>query len=279
MTDHLGHGPLLRARLGGYNEFVAPPQLASCVEAMWEFRPAPGVSHRLLPDPSFNLAFSCQRDDTGRPANARLLLIGPINTPRISKSPSTFVTAAIKVKLEAAIRLFELHPNEHADTVCELSAVLPAAARTLLDELTETRSTAEALSGLSRALERHLPVDRYARIRPSSIALDLVRRTAGRISVRQVAMEVGLSVRQVRRVVERDAGVSIKTFARTVRFLHAVTSADRLCQPRWARVAAEAGFFDQSHLVREFREICGLSPVQLLRERRAEAEISKTCSE
>lgn len=59
-----------------------------------------------------------------------------------------------------------------------------------------------------------------------------------------------------------------------VRFLHAVIAADRAVDPGWARLAADAGFCDQSHLVRESRALCGLSPGEVHRERRAEAEMS-----
>jgi AraC-like DNA-binding protein len=32
-------------------------------------------------------------------------------------------------------------------------------------------------------------------------------------------------------------------------------------EPDWAAVALECGFFDQSHLIRDFGQFCGLSPV------------------
>jgi AraC-like DNA-binding protein len=44
--------------------------------------------------------------------------------------------------------------------------------------------------------------------------------------------------------------------------------------PQWARIAADAGFCDQSHLVRESRALCGMAPAAVDRERRAEAEMS-----
>jgi AraC-like DNA-binding protein len=59
------------------------------------------------------------------------------------------------------------------------------------------------------------------------------------------------------------------------RLLTAVTHADRSTGPSWAAIAAESGFCDQSHLVRECRAIAGLAPGEIHRERRAqEAETS-----
>ena len=35
--------------------------------------------------------------------------------------------------------------------------------------------------------------------------------------------------------------------------------------PRWARIAAECGYFDQSHFIHEFRAFAGATPSQFLR--------------
>jgi AraC-like DNA-binding protein len=35
-------------------------------------------------------------------------------------------------------------------------------------------------------------------------------------------------------------------------------------RPGWAAVAADAGFYDQSHLANEFRALCGLTPTAFL---------------
>jgi AraC-like DNA-binding protein len=42
--------------------------------------------------------------------------------------------------------------------------------------------------------------------------------------------------------------------------------------PPWARIAAAAGFADQSHLIRECTALTGLTPGEVHRERRSEAE-------
>ena len=55
-----------------------------------------------------------------------------------------------------------------------------------------------------------------------------------------------------------------------LRFLRVVTEADATDRPAWAQLAADAGFADQAHLVRECRALSGLSPRELFRERRAQ---------
>ena len=81
-------------------------------------------------------------------------------------------------------------------------------------------------------------------------------------------------MRHLRRVVRQAAGVSLKAYARAQRIVGAMTAADRVNRPEWARLAADSGFYDQSHLVRECRALCGMTPVEVHRERRLEAELS-----
>ena len=88
------------------------------------------------------------------------------------------------------------------------------------------------------------------------------------MAVDSIARATGSSVRQLRRTVRQEAGISLKTYAGMA------TAADRFATPLWARIAADAGFCDQPHLIRECRALTGLSPGGLHRERRAEAETS-----
>ena len=269
---------LVRYRLGDYREYPPPPPLGVIAEGLWTHRVAPdatlvpGAMHRVLPDLALSLAFRCRRDRSGRPQEGRLLVIGPKSRPHVFALEPGWETTAVRLKLEWAGPACDLLPSEHGDAETDVSELGPAARR-LFDRLGETRSASGAEAALSDAILRWAS-RRDATGGPAARALDLVRRTGGTLPVERIAPSTGTSPRHLRRAVQRDAGISLKRYARVTRLLRAVTAADAVESPPWARIAAEAGFADQSHLIRECRSLTGLSPAAVHRERRAEAETS-----
>lgn len=63
-------------------------------------------------------------------------------------------------------------------------------------------------------------------------------------------------------------GVTPKRLARSYRFTSTVLAINVAAQIDWGNVAAEAGYFDQAHFVREFREFTGLTPTRYVEVRR-----------
>jgi AraC-like DNA-binding protein len=230
--------------------------------------------HRVLPDPALSLAYYCRRQSGGAPIEPRLVVIGPKTRPHIFAFQIGHEIAAVRVKLEWSAPLLGLVPEDHNDAEHELAQVSPRLAQTLLEPLAATRGASEAAGWLAKAIARLAGGMPPRGPEMASHALDLVRRTSGRVTVDWVADRMGVPLRTLRRRVRREAGISLKEYARVTRFLHAVTLADRSTSPAWAAIAADTGFCDQSHLVRECRALSGLAPGQVYRERRAQAETS-----
>jgi transcriptional regulator GlxA family with amidase domain len=73
-----------------------------------------------------------------------------------------------------------------------------------------------------------------------------------------LAARSGYSERQTRRKFKQSLGMSPKTFARTLRLRtvlqHGRPDAD------WAELAAAAGFYDQSHLIHDFKSAFAMPP-------------------
>ena len=70
-----------------------------------------------------------------------------------------------------------------------------------------------------------------------------------------------LSHRRFVELFRRDVGLGPKQLCRVLRLGRALRLASSGV-PAWAHVASTAGYCDQSHLVREFRTIAGVSPTE-----------------
>jgi AraC-like DNA-binding protein len=91
----------------------------------------------------------------------------------------------------------------------------------------------------------------------------------GSVRLDEIARMAGLSSRHFRRRCLEETGLTPKQLARIGRFrrtcLH-VAQSDRL---QWADLACECGYYDQAHLINEFRQFSGVTPDAYWRETRA----------
>jgi AraC-like DNA-binding protein len=95
-------------------------------------------------------------------------------------------------------------------------------------------------------------------------AFEQLRRTRGAARVEALAAELGCSRRYLRDGFVRQVGLPPKTVGRLVRFQH-VRERIQEAPGRWSEVAYAAGYADQSHLNREFRELAGTTPSDFVR--------------
>jgi AraC-like DNA-binding protein len=146
-----------------------------------------------------------------------------------------------------------------------------AATRRLCDRLANARDTIEAAAILESAIAERLAIAGGRRAR-ARLALDAaVKLTSANVNA--VALDLGVSERHLRRVFRETIGVSPKAFANLTRFHRALRAVREDAHANWASIAAEAGYYDQAHLIAEFRAIAGVTPRALLGELRAAAPI------
>jgi len=141
----------------------------------------------------------------------------------------------------------------------------------LFARLAHSRTPAEASTELESAISERFASSRVdgARTRLVLAAADQLARGDARSGVSAVASELGVSERHLRRLFRESTGVSPKAFAKLTRFRRALHAAREHSEPSWANIAAAAGYYDQAHLIGEFRTIAGVTPRALLLELRA----------
>ena len=157
-----------------------------------------------------------------------------------------------------------LPPGELRDRWVPADAVWGPAIDRLRDDLAAAAS-AEAMPRLLAAWLR-------SRLGPpSSRGLELVHRTAadlerswGSASVAHLADRAGVSGNRLAATYAAQVGVGPKRLARIYRFAHLMLSIDATRPVRWADLAREVGYFDQPHLINDFRGFTGLTPSDYL---------------
>ena len=101
------------------------------------------------------------------------------------------------------------------------------------------------------SLKRALPFDK---------AMLVLMRTSGNMPIEKVASMACLSIRQFERVSKERIGIPPKFFARLIRFSKAYRMRENFPQMSWTSIAHNCGYFDQMHLIRDFRQFACVPP-------------------
>lgn len=184
---------------------------------------------------------------------------------KLLHSGQRFVTA--RLQLGAAEAVLGVPAAAIAGRVVALEDLWGAGTtRRLLDRFASARDTPEAAALLKSAISERFVLAGGPRAR-TQLVLDAAQRLTS-ANVTAVAADLGVSERHLRRVFDETIGVSPKAFAKLTRFRRALDAARAPNHAGWATIAADAGYYDQAHLIAEFRAIAGVTPLALLGELR-----------
>jgi AraC-like DNA-binding protein len=142
-----------------------------------------------------------------------------------------------------------------------LRSVLGSAASDFAQSFARHRSVEAKLAGIERQLTSLPPVN----IVQSAIGTLVGRK--GQLSLDDFAAAAGVGVRQLRRRCLKQSGLAPKQLACILRFRHALARL-RCGEQSLAGLALNCGYYDQAHMIREFRNLAGISPGRYLRQHR-----------
>jgi AraC-like DNA-binding protein len=95
---------------------------------------------------------------------------------------------------------------------------------------------------------------------PFDHAMQAMLNPKGPISIEKIAALSCLSLKQFERKCQERIGMNPKMYARILRFSKAYSLREAQPQLRWTEIAYQAGYYDQMHMIRDFKVFAGVSP-------------------
>ena len=99
--------------------------------------------------------------------------------------------------------------------------------------------------------------------------VELIKGARGNINIRQMISEACLSRKQFERIFAERVGISPKQYLKIIRFQFAIFQRQQNANLNMTELSYESGYFDQSHFIRDFKSMCGMTPKQYFMESNA----------
>jgi AraC-like DNA-binding protein len=155
--------------------------------------------------------------------------------------------------------------GELAGAAIDLGALLGPVAGELVERLRSATGWRDRFAQLDQVLAR-IALPHSEPRAELAWAWRRLARSGGAVEVGDLAAEVGWSRQYLGRRFRDEYGLSPKTAARVMRFEVARELLGTPGRPDLAQVAATAGYYDQAHLNRDWREFTGVAPSTWLAE-------------
>lgn len=158
-------------------------------------------------------------------------------------------------------KIFRLLPREVNNQMTFAEDVFEPDVKVFYEQLGAAAGFAEmcllADAYLSRFLKKQRRVDYWDGITCMSNA---ILKNNGMVSIDKLAYDANMSVRTFERHFINQVGIPAKLFCGITRFNHALEFKLRNPQMDWNAVALACGYYDQAHLIKDFKKFSGDTP-------------------
>jgi AraC-like DNA-binding protein len=255
-------------------DFYKPkPPLSKFVDSFWiyEGHASEHKIGRILPTGTLELVINLRQNelrfyDAEGPENYSRFsgaIVSGAHGRGLTPTEEAFIIG-VHFKPGGAFPFLGLPADDLADTHVDLETLWGRSSGRLRGRLCEARTSAERFQLLQEALLSRLwnGVENHYAV---STALEMFAKNQARPTVREVGKYLGLSQRRFIQVFKAEVGMTPKLFSRIQRFQQTRTFIQHNPSIKWADLAVDFGYFDQSHLIREFLEFSGLTPTDYLK--------------
>jgi len=246
------------------------PKLRPFVRQLWISRSAPepvAAREHVLPTGEMHLVFRLDgpalRLFAGEGDQIGSVVRGPVvGGPRssfyVKESGASVLTAGVQLLPGAALSLFGVSAAELAERHTLLSDLWGAQAGSALDQLGGAGGAQDQLKVLEALLAQRLLLPRA--MHPA--VAQLLREGGQGVRIDAAVRQSSYSHRGFIALFRQATGMSPKRYARLMRFRALLAALHSSRDTPLGELALDAGYSDQAHMSREFREFAGMTPLR-----------------
>ncbi|MBN8741323.1 MAG: hypothetical protein BGP24_15330 [Lysobacterales bacterium 69-70] len=241
-----------------YRELPTPAPDLARIEALWSFVASSDGEHLVLPDGRMDLIVRFRAGGDGQVTGTTVLVAGPAQRAArvVVCAQDRFFGVRFRAGWGGAC--LGVDPASLRDTTLR-----GAAAEQLIGADAQRLCTAPTGGALREALidcARRRSRQAVAVPRETTLAIDLLHHTGGRLGQAELAAASGIAPRSLRRRIAAAVGLPYKVFASVLRFQRTLRLLARHPTLSLGQAALEGGYSDQAHMTREFRRHGGFTP-------------------
>ncbi|MFZ6648264.1 DUF6597 domain-containing transcriptional factor [Undibacterium sp. TJN25] len=245
-----------------YQEYSPRPALSAFVECLWTCsvgKDMPACSHKVLPDNGIDILW--------QDCNPGGFAVGMMTSSSVVTMESPLRTIAVRFKPGCAAYFFLAPLSELTDERADIGNLWDRGLdRQIADALWARPITIrEQLDVIEHHLLQRLAISGKPQARGLvAHAVAQIESAGGLLKIESLADAVGVSRQHLATQFRARVGIPAKTFARICRFRRTMEDIRATHAPArkidWAQLALDRGYFDQPHLIHEFRAFSGSSP-------------------
>lgn len=231
----------------------------------------PFPQERILPAPALDLKINlggafhlCEDERTGAQRLTESWFVGLYGVHHRIDWPVDMRLYGVHFKPSGAYPLFCLPMSEFYNRVVSLDTLWGGIASEMRERLHAVSTVEAGFTLLERLLltRLHEEPDLQNVVEYSIAQID---RRHGALSIKALSDHAGISQNHLGKQFKRVIGASTKEVARLYRFQYVLRSIDPTRPVDWTEMAQHCGYYDQSHLNKDFDLFAGHSPSAYLR--------------
>lgn len=242
------------------------PDLASIIKSYWTIDGQEDISinrEKIIPDGYPEMIFHYKDPYRSNikgesEQQEKYIIAGQVRNHFYLENTGAYGMFAIKFQPWALKALFDIDMNQLTDKVIPIESDMLE----LINPVKQNAIGSDSFDAKVKAIEDWFL--EYLTTKPISLnngikATQLIIDKNGSIDIDAVLDSTGISERTLERIFRSHIGLSPKFYSRIIRFAH-IFNLVKESEVNWSKITYQAGYYDQSHFIKNFKEFTGEDP-------------------